>query len=118
MILGEFDDYSDMRNLNGHHLDPDRIKGNTTPHSQPEYIITKEQLNAAYVSPIPHKMYEAVLSRPYNPQAEQEKVLDVGVILDSLCNVDLYWHSRGNCESEDVRKCRGKDCNYCGRYND
>ena len=49
---------------------------------------------------------------------EQEKVLDVGVILDSLCNVDLYWYSRGNCESEDVRKCRGKDCNYCGRYND
>lgn len=31
--------------------------------------------------------------------------------------VDLYWYSKGNCEIEDVRKCRGKDCNYCSRYN-
>jgi hypothetical protein len=47
-----------------------------TPPSQPKYIITREQLNAAYVSPIPHKMYEMICSYPYDPQAEREKVLD------------------------------------------
>ena len=51
-------------------------------------------------------------------QDERDKVLDIGAILESLCNVDLYWYSRGSCESDDVGKCRGKDCNYCGRYSE
>ena len=59
-----------------------------------------------------------VHSNPYNPQADRDKVLDIGAILESLCNVDLYWYSRGSCESDDVGKCRGKGCNYCGRYSE
>jgi len=55
-------------------------------------------------------------SRPY--QSERDKVLDVGGILESLCKTDLYWYNKGVTEGEDVGKCRGKDCNYCGRYNE
>ena len=53
-----------------------------------------------------------------HPQPERDKVLDVGEILESLCKTDLYWYIKGVTEGEDVGKCRGKDCNYCGRYNE
>jgi len=49
---------------------------------------------------------------------ERDKVLDVGGILESLCKTDLYWYNKGVTEGESVGKCRGKDCNYCGRYNE
>ena len=45
-------------------------------------------------------------------------MLDIGEILESLCKTDLYWYNKGVTEGEDVGKCRGKDCNYCGRYNE
>ena len=51
-------------------------------------------------------------------QSERDTVLDVGGILESLCKTDLYWYNKGVTEGEDVGKCRGKDCNYCGRYNE
>jgi len=54
----------------------------------------------------------------YQNQSEREKVLDIGEILESLCKTDLYWYNKGVTEGEDVGKCRGKDCNYCGRYNE
>ena len=54
----------------------------------------------------------------YNFQSERDTVLDVGGILESLCKTDLYWYNKGVTEGEDVGKCRGKDCNYCGRYNE
>jgi hypothetical protein len=47
-----------------------------------------------------------------------QETLDVGGILESLCKTDLYWYNKGVTEGEDVGKCRGKDCNYCGRYNE
>jgi len=50
-------------------------------------------------------------------QSERDTVLDIGEILESLCKTDLYWYNKGVTEGEDVGKCRGKDCNYCGRYN-
>jgi len=49
---------------------------------------------------------------------ERDTVLDIGEILESLCKTDLYWYNKGVTEGEDVGKCRGKDCNYCGRYNE
>jgi hypothetical protein len=49
---------------------------------------------------------------------ERDTVLDIGEILESLCKTDLYWYIKGVTEGEDVGKCRGKDCNYCGRYNE
>jgi len=51
-------------------------------------------------------------------QSERDTVLDIGEILESLCKTDLYWYIKGVTEGEDVGKCRGKDCNYCGRYNE
>jgi hypothetical protein len=39
-------------------------------------------------------------------------------ILDSLCKVDLYGYARGMSYAEDVGKCRGVSCNWCGRYNE
>ena len=53
-----------------------------------------------------------------NFQSERDTVLDIGEILESLCKTDLYWYIKGVTEGEDVGKCRGKDCNYCGRYNE
>jgi len=51
-------------------------------------------------------------------KSERAAVLDIGEILESLCKTDLYWYIKGVTEGEDVGKCRGKDCNYCGRYNE
>jgi len=51
-------------------------------------------------------------------QSGWDTVLDIGGILESLCKTDLYWYNKGVTEGEDVGKCRGKDCNYCGRYNE
>jgi len=87
-----------------------------------DYIITEEELldTRSYIY---HEDEEAfikiernVRSHPY--QSERDKVLDVGGILESLCKTDLYWYNKGVTEGEDVGKCRGKDCNYCGRYNE
>ena len=61
-------------------------------------------------------MEDIFRSHPY--QSERDTVLDVGGILESLCKTDLYWYNKGVTEGEDVGKCRGKDCNYCGRYNE
>ena len=49
---------------------------------------------------------------------DRDKVLDEGNILDSFCRIGLYWYIKGDEESDDVGKCRGKDCNYCGRYSE
>jgi dihydroxyacetone kinase-like predicted kinase len=38
--------------------------------------------------------------------------------LDDYCKIGLYWYVHGDEESEDVGLCRGKSCNYCGRYNE
>lgn len=37
--------------------------------------------------------------------------------LDELCNIDLTHYVWGEMLAEDVRKCEGISCNYCGRYN-
>jgi len=37
--------------------------------------------------------------------------------LDGLCNVDLTYYVWGDILGEDVRKCDGVSCNYCGRFN-
>ena len=37
--------------------------------------------------------------------------------LDESCNIDLVHYVWGELASEDVRKCEGISCNYCGRYN-
>ena len=39
-------------------------------------------------------------------------------ILDTLCNIDLWQYVRGYKEGDDVGRCRGIICNYCGRYNE
>lgn len=44
-------------------------------------------------------------------QSEREKVLD------DYCNIDLTYYVWGEKQSDEVGLCRGKDCNYCGRYN-
>jgi len=44
-------------------------------------------------------------------QSERDKVLD------DYCIIDLTYYVWGEAESDDVRLCQGKGCNYCGRYN-
>ncbi|MBE3136077.1 MAG: hypothetical protein IMZ43_01570 [Thermoplasmata archaeon] len=38
-------------------------------------------------------------------------------VLDDYCNIDLTYYVWGEKQSDEVGLCRGKDCNYCGRYN-
>jgi len=64
----------------------------------------------------PETLREKLRSFPH--KSERDTVLDVGGILESLCKTDLYWYNKGVTEGEDVGICRGKDCNYCGRYNE
>jgi hypothetical protein len=71
---------------------------------------TEEEAFAAYKKAVGN------VESPY--QSERDTVLDIGEILESLCKTDLYWYIKGVTEGEDVGKCRGKDCNYCGRYNE
>ena len=59
-------------------------------------------------------MVKIFCSRPV--QTDREKVLDITEILDSLCNIDLWQYVRGDKEGDDVGRCRGITCNYCGRY--
>ena len=59
-------------------------------------------------------MVKIFRSRPV--QTDREKVLDITEILDSLCNIDLWQYVRGDKEGDDVGRCRGITCNYCGRY--
>lgn len=38
--------------------------------------------------------------------------------IDDFCFVDLYWYiHETDRESEDVSRCRGESCNYCGKFN-
>jgi hypothetical protein len=39
-------------------------------------------------------------------------------VLDDCCNIDLTEYTRGERESDEVGLCRGRECNYCGRYNE
>jgi len=48
---------------------------------------------------------------PCSFQSERDKVLD------DYCIIDLTYYVWGEAESDDVRLCQGKGCNYCGRYN-
>jgi len=45
-------------------------------------------------------------------QREREKVLN------DCCNIDLTEYTKGERESDEVGLCRGRECNYCGRYNE
>ena len=38
-------------------------------------------------------------------------------VLDDYCIIDLTYCVWAEAESDDVRLCQGKECNYCGRYN-
>jgi len=38
-------------------------------------------------------------------------------VLDDYCIIDLTYYVWAEAESDDVRLCQGKECNYCGRYN-
>ena len=52
------------------------------------YLIRKDELNAAYVAPIPQNVYNAVLDRPHSSAAgEAEKVLE------DLVNRDDVLHA-------------------------
>lgn len=44
-------------------------------------------------------------------QSERDKVLD------DYCNIDLTHYVWGDIQGDDVSLCRGKECNYCGRFN-
>ena len=46
-----------------------------------------------------------------HPPSERDKVLD------DYCIIDLTYYVWAEAESDDVRLCQGKECNYCGRYN-
>jgi len=48
-------------------------------------------------------------SRPYRSERD--------TVLDDCCNIDLTEYTRGERESDEVGLCRGRECNYCGRYN-
>lgn len=54
----------------------------------------------------------------YPYQSSRDKVLDIGEVLESLCNGDLTRYTWGEMDGEDVGKCCGKTCNYCGRYTE
>ena len=90
-----------------------------------QYIITEESictirdyiLGAFYEGENKEKIYDLIKSefsvmrsRPYQNQREK--------VLDDYCNIDLTRYVWGEMESEDVGLCRGKTCNYCGRYNE
>jgi hypothetical protein len=49
----------------------------------------------------------------YNPSGYQQPV-----VLDELCNIDLTRYVWGEVMSDEVGKCRGTTCNYCGRYTE
>ena len=37
---------------------------------------------------------------------------------DDYCKLDLTQYVWGDKQSDEVGLCRGKDCNYCGRYSE
>jgi hypothetical protein len=39
-------------------------------------------------------------------------------LLESLCTIDLVYYTWGEKEAEDVGKCDGVSCNYCGRFKE
>jgi len=57
----------------------------------------------------PETLREKLRSFPH--KSERDKVLD------DYCIIDLTYYVWGEAESDDVRLCQGKGCNYCGRYN-
>lgn len=82
------------------------------PYSQFEYIIIEEQLSEFEHNPsMPLSLGNLIRSRPYIQQSEQD------IMLDDLCNIDLTYYVWGEKQSDEVGLCRGKDCNYCGRFN-
>ena len=90
-------------------IDEHTFKDNPWPCSKPIEPIIDADTNQAQ---------QGILDGAEDIQSERDTVLDIGEILESLCKTDLYWYIKGVTEGEDVGKCRGKDCNYCGRYNE
>ncbi len=43
---------------------------------------------------------------------------DIPEFLAAICFVDLWQYVRNEMEAEDITHCRGKDCNYCGKFNE
>ena len=92
----------------------------TTPSPQLEFIISSaqseqkfdESSGRGYRCKHCEVRNEVQFCHYYNVSQEiREKVLD------SLCNIDLTRFVWGDIQSDEVGLCRGKDCNYCGRYS-
>ena len=43
---------------------------------------------------------------------------DIPGFLDTICFIDLVQYVQNDKEIDDISKCRGKDCNYCGKFNE
>ena len=54
----------------------------------------------------------------YCPAWKQISKEERDKVLDDYCIIDLTYYVWGEAESDDVRLCQGKGCNYCGRYNE
>ena len=81
-----------------------------------QYIITEEELldTRSYIYHEDEVAFSRIESkvRSHPHQSERDKVLD------DYCIIDLTYYVWGEAESDDVRLCQGKGCNYCGRYNE
>lgn len=65
---------------------------------------------------MPYETAIVTMIRGCTSHSDYRNGLDIPEILESLCNIDLAQYSRGEREAEDVGKCHGTTCNYCGRY--
>jgi hypothetical protein len=43
---------------------------------------------------------------------------DIPGFIDTICFIDLYQYVYNKKDIEDISKCRGKECNYCGKFNE
>jgi hypothetical protein len=43
---------------------------------------------------------------------------DIPEFIDTICFIDLYQYVHNEKDIEDISKCRGKECNYCGKFNE
>ena len=78
-----------------------------------QYIITEELLQEAMENTTWGRTNQQKFRDKLTPyQSERDKVLD------DYCIIDLTYYVWGEAESDDVRLCQGKGCNYCGRYNE
>ena len=77
-----------------------------------QYIITEELLQEAMENTTWGRTNRQKFRDKLTPyQSERDTVLD------DCCNIDLTEYTRGERESDEVGLCRGRECNYCGRYN-